>query len=191
MRERHPDGIDGPRFTQRDMPEHHPDRVRRVEVAQEGGTVVHTVAEDTATLVLLAGRAAVAPHRWHLVVALDGRCDHDEVRGFAREVAGTLAEAHPEELTAAARKDARGGWLHLDVQRSGSAQTAVAPYSVRARPGAPLATPLTCAQPDKPGTHARRWTVHNVPEQARARPWGPAPRGRSPAPARRKPEALR
>ncbi|MEU6059192.1 hypothetical protein [Streptomyces sp. NPDC047097] len=187
MRERHPDGIDGPRFTQNDTPEHHPDRVRRVEVAKEGGTVVHTVAEDTATLDLLADRAAVAPHRWHLVVPLDGRCDHDEVRGFAREVADTLAdtlaEAHPEELTAAARRNARGNRLY--------AQTAVVPYSVRARPGAPVTTPLTCAQPDKPGTHARRWTVHNVPEQARARPWGPAPRGRSPAPARRKPEALR
>ncbi|MEU6487247.1 non-homologous end-joining DNA ligase [Streptomyces sp. NPDC046887] len=246
MLERHPDGIDGPRFMQKDTPEHYPDWVRRVEVAKEGGTVVHTVAEDTATLVLLADQAAVTLHRWqsradrldhpdrmvfdldpptddfaavrraahqlrelldslglpslpmttgskgvHIIVALDGRCDHDEVRGFARAVADTLAEAHPEELTTAARKDARGGRLYLDVQRNGYAQTAVAPYSVRARPGAPVATPLTWAQLDEPETHARRWTVHNVLEQARARPWGPAPRGRSLAPARRKLDTLR
>jgi len=40
------------------------------------------------------------------------------------------------------RKAKRQGRLFLDTARNGYAQTAVAPYSVRARPGAPVATPI-------------------------------------------------
>ncbi len=63
----------------------------------------------------------------HLVVPLDGRQDFDAVRAFAKDVADHLAEAHPGQLTTAARKKDRGDRLYLDVQRNGYAQTAVAP----------------------------------------------------------------
>lgn len=64
MLERHPDGIDGPRFMQKNVPEHYPDWIERVEVAKEDGTVTHLVCDDTATLVYLADQACVTPHRW-------------------------------------------------------------------------------------------------------------------------------
>ncbi|MFF8828285.1 non-homologous end-joining DNA ligase [Streptomyces sp. NPDC015131] len=247
MLERHPDGIDGPRFMQKDTPDHYPDWVHRVELPKEGGTVTHTVCDDTATLVHLADQACVTLHRWqsraatphrpdrmvfdldppeddfeavrraahrlgelldairlpsalmttgskglHVIVPLDGRGDFDDVRAFAHDVAETLAAAHPDELTTAPRKKARGDRLYLDVQRNGYAQTAVAPYSVRARPGAPVATPLRWDQLDDPATHARRWTVATVLEQARSTPWeGAATRPRALGPARRRLDALR
>jgi bifunctional non-homologous end joining protein LigD len=128
----------------------------------------------------------------HVVVTLNGHHDFDEVREFARDVADTLAEAHPDRLTAAARKKERGDRLYLDVGRNAYAQTAVAPLTVRARPGAPVATPITWAQLDNPDLSARRWTIADAVEQARTDPWaGVMSRSRALGPARRRLDALR
>lgn len=127
----------------------------------------------------------------HVAVSLDRRADHDTVRDFAHDVAGTLAAAHPDDLTPAAREQARGDRLYPDVQRNGYARTAVAPYAVRARPGAPVATPIRWEQLDDPALHPRRWTVADVLDQARSDPWdGTGPRPRSLGPARRRPAGL-
>lgn len=64
MLERLPDGLGGSRFMQKDTPESYPDWVHRVEVPKEGGTVTHTVCDDTATLVHLADQASITLHRW-------------------------------------------------------------------------------------------------------------------------------
>ncbi|WP_030856382.1 non-homologous end-joining DNA ligase [Streptomyces sp. NRRL S-37] len=128
----------------------------------------------------------------HVVVPLSGTQDFDDVRAFAREAADTLAAAHPDRLTTAARKKDRGDRLYLDVQRNAYAQTAVAPYTVRALPGAPVAVPVSWDQLGDPDLHARRWTVADAVEQARTDPWAGLPgRGRSLGPARRRLAALR
>lgn len=63
--ERYPDGIDGERIFQKNVPEHFPDWIRRVEVPnKEGGTTIHAVAADKGTLVYLADQACVTPHTW-------------------------------------------------------------------------------------------------------------------------------
>ena len=127
----------------------------------------------------------------HIVVPLTGREDFDEVRAFARDVADTLAAAHPDRLTTAARKKDRGDRLYLDVQRNAYAQTAVAPYTVRARPGAPVATPIAWAELEDPELHARRWTIADAVEKAHTGPWaGLVGRGRALGPARRRLDAL-
>lgn len=64
MLERHPDGVDGPRFMQKNTPESYPDWITRVEVPKEGGTVCHTVCDDSATLLHLADQACLTLHRW-------------------------------------------------------------------------------------------------------------------------------
>ncbi|MEZ3178800.1 non-homologous end-joining DNA ligase [Streptomyces pimonensis] len=128
----------------------------------------------------------------HVIVPLTGDHDFDDVRAFAREVADTLAAAHPDRLTTAARKKDRGDRLYLDVQRNAYAQTAVAPCTVRALPGAPVATPVSWDQLDDPDLHARRWTVADAVEQVRTDPWSDLPRrGRALGPARRRLAALR
>lgn len=58
MLERHPDGVTGPRFMQKNTPDSYPEWIGRVEVAKEGGTVCHTVCDDTATLLYLADQAS-------------------------------------------------------------------------------------------------------------------------------------
>ncbi|WP_336048820.1 non-homologous end-joining DNA ligase [Streptomyces sp. CA2R101] len=131
----------------------------------------------------------------HVTVPLDGTGDFDAVRGFAQEVAQVLAERHPDRLTTAVRKKSRGDRLYLDVQRNAYAQTAVAPWSLRPRPGAPVAAPISRKQLDDPQLTAQRWSLRDVAgvlEQAGSRPWAGVPaRGRSLHPARRRLNALR
>lgn len=75
MLERHPDGMNGPQFMQKNVPDHYPDWIKRVEVAKEGGTVTHVVCDDTATLAYLADQACITPHRWSSRV---GRLDRPD-----------------------------------------------------------------------------------------------------------------
>ena len=126
----------------------------------------------------------------HVVVALDARAGFDEVRAFARDVAGLLAARHPDELTVEARKQARRGRLYLDVQRNAYAQTAVAPYAVRALPGAPVAAPIAWDDVPDPELTARRWTIASADRLLEDNPWDHAPRARSLGPARKRLDAL-
>ncbi|GAA3388236.1 non-homologous end-joining DNA ligase [Streptomyces roseoviridis] len=127
----------------------------------------------------------------HVVVPLLRRDSFDDVRDFAREAADLLADRYPDELTTAARKRDRRGRLYLDVQRNGYGQTAVAPYAVRARPGAPVAAPLAWDELDDPDLTARRWTLADADRLLDRDPWRDPPRGRSLAAARRRLTALR
>ena len=78
----------------------------------------------------------------HVHVPLRPGEGFDSVREFARQAADLLAGRAPEELSTAQRREERGGRLYLDIMRNAYAQLVVAPYSVRGRPGAPVATPL-------------------------------------------------
>ena len=82
----------------------------------------------------------------HVHVALDRQAGFDAVREFAHRVAGVLARRHPDAVTAEQRKDKRGERIYVDVMRNAYAQTVAASYGVRARPGAPVATPLSWAE---------------------------------------------
>ncbi|MDG9712666.1 non-homologous end-joining DNA ligase [Streptomyces sp. DH10] len=175
----------------------HPDRlVFDLDPAQDDFDAVREAARLLGELLdeleLPSALMTTGSRGLHVIVPLNGRHDFDEVRSFARDVADTLADAHPDRLTTAARKKERGERLYLDVQRNAYAQTAVAPFTVRPRPGAPVATPITWDQLDDPELHARRWTIADAVEQARTKPWsGLLNRGRALGPARRRLDALR
>lgn len=79
---------------------------------------------------------------YHVVVPLVPDDDVDRVRAVAGRLAAHLAAREPDLLTVEARKKNRGDRVYLDVARNAYAQTAVPPYAVRARPGAPVATPI-------------------------------------------------
>ncbi|HEX6686091.1 MAG TPA: non-homologous end-joining DNA ligase [Candidatus Limnocylindrales bacterium] len=99
----------------------------------------------------------------HVSVPLDRRAGFDDVRAFAREVAEVLAAQHPSTLTTEARKAKRGDRLYLDVARNGYSQTAVAPFAVRALPGAPVAAPLHWDQLKDRKLNARTFTLKSPP----------------------------
>ena len=96
----------------------------------------------------------------HVVVPLDRSASVEQVQTFARAVAGDVAAEHPSRFTVETRKAKRDGRLFLDTGRNGYAQMFVAPYSVRARPGATVATPITWDELSR--VEPRRYTVQNL-----------------------------
>src|SRR5207237_7501509 len=80
---------------------------------------------------------------YHIVVPLDGEGAFDGVAEFAHGVGAVLVKRDPEHLTQEFSKADRGGRIFIDTGRNGYSATFAAPYSVRARPGAPVSAPCT------------------------------------------------
>lgn len=108
----------------------------------------------------------------HVVVPLDRAASFDEVRDFARDAMDLLAARHGDALTTEQRKEKREGRLYLDVARNAFGQTAVAPYAVRALPGAPVATPIDWEELGG-GLDAQAWNVRTIGGRIASRgdPW--------------------
>ncbi|MYV98478.1 non-homologous end-joining DNA ligase [Streptomyces sp. SID3343] len=178
-----------------DRPDH-PDRVvfdldpsgDEFEPARRTALLLRALLEDELglpSLVMTTGSRGL-----HVLVPLDRSAPFAQTRAFAHEVADLLATRHPDRLTTAARKQAREGRLYLDVQRNAYAQTAVAPYAVRALPGAPVAAPCSWADVEDPTLTARRWDITTVDTLLDHDAWRPTPRGRSLRAAHRRLDAL-
>ncbi len=67
-----------------------------------------------------------------------GRRQH----AFAQALAASLAQQQPDRYLAVASKARREDKIFIDYLRNGRGNTAVASYSLRNRPGAPIAAPL-------------------------------------------------
>jgi len=108
----------------------------------------------------------------HIVVPLERRHDWDQVKGFAQRIASHLAGTLPDQFTATMGKERRRGKIFVDYLRNARGATAVAPYSLRARPGATVATPLAWDElsPKVPPT---AFTIVTVPARIARKldPW--------------------
>jgi bifunctional non-homologous end joining protein LigD len=102
---------------------------------------------------------------YHVVVPLQRRLGFDDVRAFARDLAAIAESREPKLFTTEPRKANRGDRVLIDVMRNGYAQTSVAPYAVRPRPGAPVATPLHWDELSDRRTRADRWTIKTIGER--------------------------
>jgi bifunctional non-homologous end joining protein LigD len=98
----------------------------------------------------------------HIVLSLDGSADVDALRPFARGLAEAIAARLPDLATTEQRKDRRGNRVLVDTFRTAYAQTAVAPYALRARPGAPVATPLRWDEALASDMSPRRYDIASV-----------------------------
>ncbi len=78
----------------------------------------------------------------HVVVPLAPRHGWDEVKQVSRALAESMANEEPARFTARMAKGERGGRIFVDYLRNGPGATTIAAYSVRAKPGAPVSTPL-------------------------------------------------
>lgn len=109
----------------------------------------------------------------HVVVPLKPACAWDTVKQFARSFADTLARTYPDEFIAVASKSKRRGLIFLDYLRNARGATSVASYSLRARPGAPVAVPLRWEELGKIKSGAQ-FDIRSLPKRlARLRkdPW--------------------
>jgi bifunctional non-homologous end joining protein LigD len=109
----------------------------------------------------------------HVVVPVRADTDFDTARQFARDVAEVVVADDAEHRTVEARKEKRGGRVYLDIMRNAYAQTAVAPYSVRPRDGAPVATPLEWDELNSRGLRPDRFTIRDLPKRLAGQrdPW--------------------
>ncbi len=109
----------------------------------------------------------------HVVVPLAPGCDWALTKRFAHSFADALAQSQPDRFLATATKSRRNRLIFIDYLRNGRGATAVASYSMRARPGAPVALPL--AWSDLPKLHrADAFTIKDVPTKLKRRrknPW--------------------
>lgn len=78
----------------------------------------------------------------HVVAPMEAEHRWDTVREFARDVARGMEARKPELYLTKAKQAARAGKIFVDYLRNERGGTAVAPYSPRARKGAPVAMPL-------------------------------------------------
>jgi bifunctional non-homologous end joining protein LigD len=217
---RYPDGINGQRIFQKNVPDYFPGWVSRAEVSKQDGRLQHVICDKPATLIYLANQACIELHVFlsrvgrlgspdqlvfdldppddqqfgdvrraalalrdllegelgltafvkttggkglHVHVTLNAVNDFDSVRAFARQAGGLLATRHPGLVTTEQRKGKRGSRVYIDIMRNAYAQTVVAPYVVRARPGAPVAAPLHWDEVADSRLAPGRFTLRTVP----------------------------
>ena len=103
----------------------------------------------------------------HVVVPIAREHEWDVVHAFTRAVAESMARDKPEAYTVNTLKARRRGKIFIDYLRNGRGATAVAPYSTRARVGAPVATPVSWTELSN-GIDPTTFTVATVPERLRS-----------------------
>jgi bifunctional non-homologous end joining protein LigD len=101
----------------------------------------------------------------HVVAPLRRGEPFDNVRAFARGLAKIAAAKHPDLLTVEQRKEKRGERVYVDTLRNSYGHTAVAPYSVRVKPGAPVATPLTWEEFEDRTIGPQTYNIRNILER--------------------------
>lgn len=86
---------------------------------------------------------------YHLRARIVPDVDADTVARIARGTSALAVAAHQEELTLAFRKAERGSRVFVDWLRNAPYSTSVVPWSLRARPGAPVAVPIAWDELDE------------------------------------------
>jgi bifunctional non-homologous end joining protein LigD len=109
----------------------------------------------------------------HVVCPLDRSLDFEAVRSFAGRVGNAVVERAPERFTREQRKNKRRGRLYVDIGRNAYGQTAIMPYSLRALPGAPVATPLDWDELGNTGLRPQSYRLDNIRRRLgqKADPW--------------------
>jgi bifunctional non-homologous end joining protein LigD len=108
----------------------------------------------------------------HVVVPLTRRASFDLVKRGARAIAARLRDQNPEKFLLTASKSRRKGRIFIDYLRNGRGATAIAPYSVRARPGAPVAVPVRWDEL-APAIGSAHYDLHSLPRRLASLPGDP------------------
>jgi len=82
----------------------------------------------------------------HVMASLSKRLTHDAAHGYAKRTAQRLAATSSERYVTVADPAKRAGRIFVDYLRNGRGTTAIGTYSPRARPGFPIAAPVTWRQ---------------------------------------------
>jgi bifunctional non-homologous end joining protein LigD len=146
----------------------HPDRlvfdldpsVEDFDAVRDAALALHDLLADIglSSFVMTSGSRGL-----HIWVPLDRKSTTGEVVSFASAVAQVLVSKHPDDLTTEFMKADRGSRIYVDIARNAPAQHAVTPYSLRAKPHAPVATPIDWSDVRDPALTPTRHTMRDVP----------------------------
>ena len=109
------------------------------------GTWDHVIKVARTLRGLLEGKnltSVVKTSGQRIVIPFTRGPSHIDARDFAASLASAVANGHPDIATIERMKSKRSGRLYVDYLQNGSGKTIVAPYSLRARDGAPVSTPI-------------------------------------------------
>lgn len=93
----------------------------------------------------------------------------DDTRAWVERLSRTVGQVVPELLSWKWEVRSRGGKARLDYTQNAINKTLVAPYSPRARPGAPVSVPISWDELDDPALRPDRFTIRDVPDRVAER----------------------
>lgn len=108
----------------------------------------------------------------HVVAPLQPQALWKDALAFTRSLAEAMAQDEPDRYTTTSVKNERHGRIFIDYLRNNREASAVAPYSPRSRPGAPVATPVAWNELT-PDLRPNGFTVANLRERLEALPQDP------------------
>jgi len=108
----------------------------------------------------------------HVTVPIVSEHGWDEIKAFCQHVAQELTRRAPERYVATMSKAKRRGKIFVDYLRNARSATFIAPYSPRAREGAPVAMPITWEELT-PKFGPERFTISTTAQRLRARKLDP------------------
>ena len=139
----------------------------RVDLARRAATEMRSILEEhhIPTVPLATGSKG-----YHLRARLEPTLTVGSIDHVARGTAALAARRFPDLMTIEFRKADRGPRVFVDWLRNSGRATAVAPWSLRPRPGAPIAVPLAWKEVD--GIDPDGIRLGDVRDRLSADPWG-------------------
>jgi bifunctional non-homologous end joining protein LigD len=137
------------------------------ETVREGARILRELLDDLGLVPFLM---TTGSRGLHVVTPIAGTETFDEVAPLAEGIARAVAARKPDHYTVEPHKAQRGNRVYVDWHRNHYAQTAVAPWSVRPKPGAPVAVPIDWDELDDPALTGRRYTIGDVAGLVEGRP---------------------
>ena len=109
----------------------------------------------------------------HVVVPIERQFSWPAIKAFTRAIAESMAHDSPKTYIASMSKAKRTGKIFVDYLRNDLTSTAVSAFSVRARPGTNVSTPLLWSEL-RPALKPADFNIHTVPgrvAEQKADPW--------------------
>ena len=104
-------------------------------------------------------------HGLHVYVPLLPEYSFDTVHAWTKTLAEQLTSAHPDLFALPQGGTHRGGRVTLDYAQNSLARNTAVPYTLRARPGAPVSTPLTWEEVEAGEFEPRNFTLPIIAER--------------------------
>jgi bifunctional non-homologous end joining protein LigD len=99
---------------------------------------------------------------FHIYVPLKREFTFNKTHAFAKKFANYLAHEYPQDITIAQSKKMRGKKVFIDYARNAYGLNNVAPYSLRAKEHAPIATPLHWEELEEKNLTSQSYNIKNI-----------------------------